>query len=365
MITVAQIVPEMHGGGVEQGTLEVARHLVASGHRAIVISAGGRMVESLTESGATHITLPVGRKSPRTIALAPKLRRILRSESVDVVHARSRVPAWLCVLALGRRKTGHPAFLTSVHGLYSVNRYSRVMTRGDLIECVSETARRYVCDNYPSTDQQKLVVIPRGVDTEVYHPGFRASSDWEVRFRESLGLPSDPLVILPGRLTRLKGHHDFIEVMQRLESSGVRATGLIVGGEDPRRPGYAAELREAVANSPNVVITGHRKDLREILSISAAAVSPSTHPESFGRTVLEALSLGIPVAGYDHGGVGEVLSELFPYGRVSIGDIRGMTEVTGRLVRGEADPIRQNTRFTLGEMLSKTLELYLRVGSGR
>ena len=142
LLTVAQILPEMHSGGVEKGTLEVARALVEAGHRSIVISAGGRMVEALQGAGSEHIAMPVGRKGPTTLALIPKLRTLLRDNQVNVLHARSRVPAWLSVLALKRFGPQRPAFLTTVHGLYSVNRFSKVMTRGDRVVCVSQTVQQ-------------------------------------------------------------------------------------------------------------------------------------------------------------------------------------------------------------------------------
>ena len=132
--------------------VEVAAALVAAGHRSIVISAGGRLVETLESEGTQHVRMPVGRKSLSTLLQVRQLRRLLAENSVDVVHARSRVPAWVCLLAL-RRVPSHrrPAFLTTVHGLYSVNRFSEVMTRGDRVVCVSNTVRRYVLENYPRT----------------------------------------------------------------------------------------------------------------------------------------------------------------------------------------------------------------------
>lgn len=121
---------------------------------------------------------------------------------------------------------------------------------------------------------------------------------------------------LPGRMTRLKGHEDFIELMKRLTESGLPVWGLVVGGEDRRRKAYAEEIKQCArqAGLDNLIFTGHRSDLREIFAVSNVVLSLSTQPESFGRTVLEALSLGVPVVGYDHGGVGEILNSLFPEG---------------------------------------------------
>ena len=364
MLTVAQILPELNSGGVERGTLEVAEGLVQAGHRSIVISGGGRLVEPLREAGSEHITLPVGRKSPKTLAMIPRVRRLLADHKVDVIHARSRVPAWVTHFALkGQSASNRPAFVTTVHGLYSVNRFSKIMTAGERVVCVSNTVRDYVINNYNSIDTTRLDVIHRGVDPTLYNPGYRAGDDWESRFRNEFDLGDRPLIVLAGRLTRLKGHTDFLELMKRLSAIDSNAIGLIVGGEDPRRASYAASLRTAAVSVPTVRMVGHRNDLKEIMSISGCVLSLSSHPESFGRTVLEALSLGIPVAGYDHGGVGEILETLFPPGRVPVGNIDALTQTVSGLLSGSHNgQIVENTSFTLGEMVAQTLNLYESVG---
>ena len=361
MPTVAQIVPEMHSGGVERGTLEVANALVEAGHRSIVISAGGRMVEALEAGGTEHIELPVGRKSPLTLRLVPRLRSILSQREVSVLHARSRVPAWLSVLAL-KRAPHRPAFVTTVHGLYSVSRYSRVMTRGDRVVCVSDTVREYVRENYPDCPEAKLVTIHRGVDPDAYARSFRAPAEWESEFRNEFQLGERPLILLPGRLTRLKGHEDFLDMMAVLAERGSDAMGVIVGGRDPRRERYAEEITSRVAGAGNVVMTGHRNDLREIMSVSSVVLSLSRKPESFGRTVLESLTLGVPVLGYDHGGVSEVLQKLYPKGRVPLGDIDHLATSCETLLSSQSASILENTMFTLDQMLCRTLELYSAVG---
>ena len=195
-----------------------------------------------------------------------------------------------------------------------------------------------------------------------YPRGYRAEADWAAEFRTEFGLQDRPLIVLAGRLTRLKGHFDFLTLMQELGRRGSDVMGLIVGGEDPRRKQYAAELRAAVSDCPNVVMTGHRSDLREVMSLGSVVLSLSTKPESFGRTVLEALSLGIPVAGYDHGGVGEVLSALFPEGRVAPGDHAALANTVERLLTSPCPTIAENTDFTLESMLQRTLDLYESVG---
>ncbi|MFK7820027.1 MAG: glycosyltransferase family 4 protein [Planctomycetaceae bacterium] len=364
LLTVAQILPELNSGGVEKGTLEVATGLVEAGHRSIVISGGGRLVESLVAGGSEHICLPVGKKSPLTLRMIPKLRAMLRKERVDVLHARSRVPAWLSVLTLKSLPPRlRPAFLTTVHGLYSVNRYSRVMTFGQQVECVSQTVKDYVLTNYPSVPADKLKLIYRGVDPDLFHPEYRATSEWVQAFRDEFDLADRPIVALVGRLTRLKGHFDFLRLMDALKDRRPDAVGLIVGGEDPRRATYAAEIRDAVSKRSNVVLTGYRSDVRDIMSVCSCVVSLSSQPESFGRTVLESLALGVPVAGYEHGGVGEILNTLFADGCVPVGETDRLIETVDQILESTPDAkIGNNTYFTLGRMVSDTLKLYESVG---
>ena len=356
---VVQTLPAMEGGGVEQGVLEVGQALVAAGHESVVVSAGGRLVERLEQAGSRHVRWELGRKSPATLLRVPAFRRWLASERPDIVHARSRLPAWVTWGAWRAMPVdARPRFVTTVHGLYSPNAYSAVMTRGERVIAVSDAARAYVLENYPQTDPANILRIHRGVDKSRFPRGFRPSGDWLARWREAYpGLAGTALVTLPGRLTRLKGHHDFIDMLDATRAKHPDVVGLVVGGGDAKRQRYEAELRR---RGGPVVFTGHRSDLREIMAVSAAVVSLSTHPESFGRAVLEALSLGTPVVGYAHGGVGEVLSRVFPPGRAGPGDSADSARALCRILDDQAAAraaVRDHD-FTLERMCAETLALY-------
>lgn len=356
---VVQVLPAMDGGGVEQGTLEIARALVAAGHESIVVSSGGRMVDTLGDEGSRHVTWDIGRKRPSVAFDVRRFRRWLDTEQPDVVHARSRMPAWVAWLAWRRMAPpDRPRFVTTVHGLYTVGRYSAVMTRGERVIAVSETARRYALDNYPGLDADRVTRIYRGVDRATFNKGFRPSPDWLRRWRASNPTLGDrPMVVLPGRITRLKGHADLVAVMAHLGTKDVNAVGVVVGGVEAKHRAYQDTLAK---RAPDLVFTGHRSDVREIMAHAAAVVSLSTRPESFGRTVLEALSLGTPVVGYDHGGVGEILATVYPEGRVRVGDQAGAAD---RLAGILANPTaaRQAVRdhdFDVDRMCAQTLAVY-------
>ena len=160
-LTIVQCVPALQGGGVERGTLEISRAIVERGHRSIVISAGGRLVERLVREGGEHAEWPIGRKSLATLRQVGRLRRFCEEQRVDILHARSRVPAWVCLLAWRKiAPASRPRFLTTMHGIHSVSRYSEVMTRGERVIAVSESVRDHIARCYPRCDMARVTVIP-------------------------------------------------------------------------------------------------------------------------------------------------------------------------------------------------------------
>lgn len=356
---VVQVLPALEGGGVEQGTLEVAQALTAAGHESLVVSRGGRLVDELEQGGSRHVAWDIGRKHPSTVLAVRRFRRWLAEERPAILHARSRLPAWVCWLAWREMPdVARPRFVTTVHGLYSVSRYSAIMTRGERVIVVSDTARQYVEANYPDADVARVERIFRGVDRARFARRFRPGEDWLAKWRRDFpACDGKALVVLPGRLTRLKGHHDFIDVIERLRPQHPDIAGVVVGGVDPRHRSYASELR---ARGMGIVFTGHRSDLREIMAVSTAVLSLSQKPESFGRTVLEALSLGVPVVGYEHGGVGEILGHVYPGGRVAVGDTGAVVDRLAAILDDPAAAKRaiRDHDFDVHRMCTETLALY-------
>jgi glycosyltransferase involved in cell wall biosynthesis len=173
------------------------------------------------------------------------------------------------------------------------------------------------------------------------------------------------VVTLPGRLTRYKNHAALLSLMIRLKQRAPDVRALIVGGEDPRRRAYAASIRRQIdeAGLHNVVLTGHRSDIREVYAVSNVVLSLSSNPpEAFGRAALEALSLGIPVVGFDHSGVGEVLGQMLPQGAVKAGDLDALTERVLAFL-DSPPPVCTNVRYTRAAMLEQTLDVYHRLAA--
>ncbi len=365
-LTVVQMLPALESGGVERGTLEIGRGLVASGHRSMVISAGGRMVERLVAEGSEHVAWDVGRKRLATLRWISRLRRLLADEQVDILHLRSRLPAWIGYLAWrGMDPAARPHLVTTVHGFYSVSRYSAIMTRGERVVAVSDAIRDYVLENYPEVDPARVEVIHRGIDPEQFPRGFTPSPDWLTTWRaEHPQLEGQRVLTLPGRLTRLKGHADFLELIATLRGEGRAVHGLIVGEAQAGKQEYASALRARVAElglAGHVTFAGHRDDMPEIYALSDAVLSLSTQAESFGRTVAEALAVGTPVLGYASGGVDEILQRYYPQGAVAPGDAMACAGRVRALLDGALPEPGRPVDWTLSRMVDATLALYVRL----
>lgn len=307
--TVLQVLPGLVTGGVERGTVDVADALVRAGWRALVASSGGPMVRELERVGGEHFTLPLASKNPiRMRRNATALADLIAKQGVDIVHARSRAPAWSAYWAT--RRTGTP-FVTSFHAPYSLGGplkrlYNSVMTKGDRVIAISEFISRHILDNYP-IEPSILRVIPRGADTAIFDPE-RVSAERMIQLSEAWRLEDGvPVVMLPGRLTRWKGQGVLIEAMAHLRDIPVLC---VLVGSDQGRVRYRDEL-EALTDRLNlksvVRFAGECRDMAAGYMLADVVVSASIEPEGFGRVSVEAQAMGKPVVGTDHGGVAETV----------------------------------------------------------
>lgn len=367
-LTVVQLLPALHSGGVERSTLEIAAALVAAGHRAIVVSAGGRLVQPLLDSGAEHLTLDIGRKSLLTLRHVASLRRLFSETGADIVHARSRLPAWLGWYALrGMPASQRPHWMTTMHGLNSPGRYSGIMASGERVICVSQTVRDYLLEHYRDADPAKLRVIPRGVDVAQFPRVER--SDRRPRLAVAAQHPQlgtqAPLLLLPGRGTRLKGHAHALQLLAALQRDGQPAMLWMPGVREPGREAYVRELEQlalALGVADHIVLSEPTARIAEAYAASDLVLQLSDKPEAFGRTVLEALSVGRPVVGWNHGGVGELLNQLQPSGAVQHGDLRQLTQGVLQLLQNPPS-LPRRIPYTLQSMQRATLDVYAELGN--
>jgi glycosyltransferase involved in cell wall biosynthesis len=354
-----QLLPALDSGGVERAVLEISEALVAGGHRAIVVSAGGRLVADLARIGAEHIKLDIGHKSLLSLRHVPKLRRLFRE--VDIVHARSRFPAWLGWLSWKSMRGAKPRFVTTVHGLNSVNTYSAVMLRGERVIAVSGTVRDHIVKHYPHTPIERLRVIPRGLDPQKFPQAYRAPPTWRPAF-EALypNACNKRWICLPGRGTRLKGHDEALRLLAGLRAQGAQVALILLGAEQAGRGDYLDELlREAerLGAAEHLVMTPPRSDVCDVMSESALVLQLSHKPEAFGRTVVEALNIGVPVIGWAHGGVGELLGNLYPSGAIPLGDTAALLRVASKFLQHAPVP-PQFEHYRLKQMQDATLAVY-------
>ncbi|MEC8143637.1 MAG: glycosyltransferase, partial [Pseudomonadota bacterium] len=245
---VVQFVPNLNSGGVERGTLEIAQALVNAGHESHVVSNGGRMVDELTAQGSTHHQWALHRKSLTTLLEAAALRRWLEDLRPDIIHVRSRMPAWVVWLAWRKMNPAkRPRLVTTLHGLHSVSWYSKIMGRGERVIAVSKTAEQYLRDHC-GVLPHKIRLIYRGTDPSAFPRNYQPSEQWlkawAIQFPH---LQGKRLICLPGRISRLKAHHHLITSLQRLKAEGITdVAGLIVGGKDAAHEAYFRELQAQV-----------------------------------------------------------------------------------------------------------------------
>ena len=307
--TVLQVLPALETGGVERGAVDIATAVAAAGWRALVASSGGAMVRELVRAGAEHVTLPLARKSPFALrANVAPLAALIESEGVDIVHARSRAPAWSAYEAA--RRTGRP-FVTTFHGTYNFGNalkrwYNGVMARGDRVIAISDFIADHVRRNYGVGDE-RLRMVPRGIDLEVFDPA-RVNSERIVQLAGKWRLPDGvPVVMLPGRLTRWKGQTALIDALTIL---GRRDVCCLLVGDDQGRRGYRKELERRIRTrglDGVVRIVGHCDDMAAAYMLADAVVSASLDPEAFGRVAVEAQAMGRPTIVTDHGAARETV----------------------------------------------------------
>ena len=329
---IMHLLPSLSSGGVEQVVLELCEGLCAAGLENVVVSAGGSMVPAIEACGARHITRPIGKKSLLTLLQVGKTAKLIREEKPDVLHLHSRVPAWAgqlaCKILPAKER---PVIVSSFHGFHSVNAYSGIMAKGDRVIAVSRCMRQHILDNYPTTPDEKIVVIPNSVDDNIFCPDYTPSPEWlNTWYTDYPELKGKFTLCLPGRITRLKGAPHLGPILKQLRGKGIPAHAVIVGETKKGKEAYRDEVQAGFAAegvAEYVTWTGHRRDLVNVLCACDVTLSLTLQPESFGKTTLEALSLGRPVAGYEHGGVGEQLEQFLPAGMIPTGDTSAMANL--------------------------------------
>jgi glycosyltransferase involved in cell wall biosynthesis len=306
---ILQLVPSLHSGGVERGTLEVARGLVEAGWGSVVASSGGPMVGDLEQHGTMHMTLPVDKKDIFSIYRnAKQLEKYIHEFGVDVVHARSRAPAWAGWLAC--KRTGTP-FVTTFHGFYGLEGfkryYNQVMTYGRPTIAVSDFIRQHILKHYNGVSEQEIEIVHSGVDTQHFSP--RNVAPEAMRNLAKLWkVPNDkPVIFVPGRLTRWKGQHVLLQALASLKH---RDFYCVLAGDQKRHPRYKHDLQKIIHKNGlkgHVYLATPTPYMVEAYALADLVISPSIDPEAFGRIPAEAQAMARPVIATGHGGAKETV----------------------------------------------------------
>lgn len=312
-MTVLQVIPSLETGGAERAVLDIAAALAGRGDRALVASAGGRLAAELAAVGGTLVPLPVGTKNPLHLPqVVRRLARLIPAEKVDIVHARSRAPAWAALLAC--RLTGAP-FVTTFHGIYAERNaakrfYNSVMARGDVVIANSRYTAQLVGERY-RTPEERIVVIPRGIDVARFSRA-AVGADRREALRSAWGIAEGERIVLNlARLTGWKGQKVLIEAAADPRLAGRDGVVVVLAGDDQGRVEYRRQLEEAVAKhdlTGRVRVAGHCDDAPAALALADVAVIASTEPEAFGRTAIEAAAMGVPVVAAALGATAETVS---------------------------------------------------------
>jgi lipopolysaccharide heptosyltransferase II len=293
---VLQILPELRVGGVETGTVDFAKYLKGKGHHAVVVSHGGPLVQELVLAGVKHYALPVHKKSLfSALDCIKSLRDIILTEKIDIVHARSRVPAWIAYFACRRTNA---EFLTTCHGYYSKHFFSSVMGWSKLIIVPSQVIGRHMVDDF-QVSAQNVRCIARSVDLQRFH-----------QQREDNPSKPHPVIAIVGRLTPLKGHIYFLRAMAQVLRKMPYVKVWIIGDVPVGKETYREELQVLVRRlglSDAVEFLGTRQDVPQLLVKADLLVMSSIVPEAFGRVILEAQAVGVPVVATSVGGVVEII----------------------------------------------------------
>lgn len=304
---VLQVLPALETGGVERGTVDIAAAIMAAGGQAIVASEGGQMERHLTRVGALHVRLPMASKNPLVMwRNVERLAELIRRHDVQIVHARSRAPAWSARAAA--RRTGRH-FITTFHGTYNTRglfkrRYNAVMTSGEKVIANSQFIARHIAEVY-GVEAARTAVIQRGVDLAIFNPEavsvqriVKLATDWRVP-------DGTPLIMLPARFTRWKGQRLLLDALPHLADLNFCCVFI---GADQGRSAYRQELESVIAKrglQSRAFLLDHCNDMAAAYMLADVVISASTDPEAFGRVVSEAQAMGRPVVAADHGGVRE------------------------------------------------------------
>jgi glycosyltransferase involved in cell wall biosynthesis len=358
---IVQLLPELNEGGVERGVVELNREYVKLGIESYVISAGGKLENQINLDGGTFIKFDVCSKNIFTaFSRINELKKILKDLNPNIIHVRSRVPAWLVYFA---NKSLKIKVVSTVHGFNSVGFYSSIMQKADAVICVSNSIKEYIQKHY-QTPESKITVIPRGIDLELFHEK-NIDNSFIQNFKKEFNLENKFIVSSVGRVTQLKDYETFIKAILIVKKELPNIVGLIVGGVRIDKEDYLNSLKNLIkelALADNIIFTGSQSRIEQIYALSDVVISSSKKPESFGRAVAEAICMNKPVIATNHGGVKDIIIENENGFFFEVGDDKELAKNILKSRNLEFNGYNYiSSNFSLENMLNKTIEVYKRL----
>tara|TARA_Y100001960_G_scaffold333318_1_gene437743 strand:- start:1733 stop:2908 length:1176 start_codon:yes stop_codon:yes gene_type:complete len=367
--SVLQVLPHLNSGGLVSGAIEVSSALVKNNFQSYVLSEGGRREREIDRDGGVLLNLNVGSKNPIIIYKNIfKLKKIIEEFKIDIIHARSRAPAWSAYYAAKKTKT---PFVTTFHGTYGIKnnfkkKYNSIMIRSNRVIAISNFIKDHIIENY-NINNDKIITIQRGINISDFN-SLNVTDERLIAFTNKFNIPEDSLVILlPGRLTRWKGHELFIKAIAKLNRKDILC--LFVGDNQGRK-NYLRDLKKLIENyklTNNFRIIDNQLDMAAVYKLSDVVVSASTDPEAFGRVVAEAQAMGRPTITANHGGAPEIILDGVTGWLFKPNDIEDLAEkisIALNINKSDRDKIalqsnqRIKMNFDNNFMCNKTLNLY-------
>jgi len=356
---IIQILPELNEGGVERGVMDFNKEFVKLGYTSIVVSKKGKLSPQIHKDGGQHIELDVCSKNIFTLPYRIlKLRQLIKSLSPDIIHARSRLPAWMVYFA---NKGLEFNFVTTIHGLNSIKKYSKIMTMGDRVIAVGDAVKQHVVKGY-SLNPDEINVINRGVDIDEFNPE-NINTVFLEEFKNKHNLKNRYVISSIGRVTWLKDYETFIKAISKVKATIPNVTGLIVGGVRQDKQDYLNSLKDLTKKyqvEDNIIFAGSQSNIAEVYYLSNIVVNASLKMGNIGRTIVESLAMNTPVIATSYEGLTNIIEDGVNGYLIKTKDTQDLTEKILLARQTKFLSVRKslNPDYTLNVMLQKTVKIY-------
>ena len=367
--SVLQVLPHLESGGLVSGAIEISDSLCSRDLESYVVTSGGRRSYEVLRKGAKIFNMPVQSKNPYTIYRnISRIAKLIKNNNINIIHARSRAPAWSARYAANRKKI---PFVTTFHGTYELQnkikkKYNSIMLNADRVIAISNFIAKHIKKEY-EVDDEKVSVIPRGIDLSIFDSS-KVTAERLISASNKLGLmESTSTILLPGRMTRWKGHALLIEAVAKLKRDDILC--LFVG-DDQNKNSYVKELQNKIKKlgmTKNFRFLGNQTDMPAIYKMADVVVSASTKPEAFGRVVAEAMAMGRPTVAVNHGGGAEIIKDNSNGWLFKPSNIKDLTKQISSALKISDDQrenlskrsiLRIKENYNVKFMCDKTLHLY-------